>query len=71
VIVETDGANGSGGVARLTSYRTGSILTHEASVGLFVKIDSFHSTKVRKTNETTKLFAFFLDFAPLKFVEFR
>lgn len=41
-VVETDGADGTRGVAMLTGFRTGCILAQQAAAGFFVDINSFH-----------------------------
>ena len=41
-VVETDGADGARGVAMLTGFRTGCILTQQTAAGFFVDINSFH-----------------------------
>ena len=47
VVVETDGTNGAGRVTCLTCLGAGCILAQEASVGLFVDVESFHIEKMR------------------------
>ena len=42
VVIKTDRTDSPGRVARLTSCRAGSLLTHQASVGLFIDVYSFH-----------------------------
>ncbi len=76
VIVKTYGTNSSGGVARLASLCTRCLLTHQASAGLFVDIDSFHcfthlviaivffhSAKIRNNKQTDKFSHNYLAFS--------
>ena len=46
VVVETDGADGSCWITRLTCLGAGRILAEKATVGLFVDVDSFHMKSI-------------------------
>ena len=42
MVVEANGANGTGRVTCLTGFGTRGVLTQEASAGLFINVYSFH-----------------------------
>jgi hypothetical protein len=68
MVVETDGAEGTGGVTALTGFGTRGVLTQQAAIGLLINIKEwFHRldligflrAKIRKKHRTAKPLTFF------------